>query len=174
MAVMSTERVATVGTAAATIPDDEWFGEGSAFDSGEDLAAALFALAGATRGAVVTPVEIAEPIPSAPDAESDFVEVRRSAAVGDARRANPERAAARAPGRSPKSWSIRAPGDQLLPPTVSGRSGWTIRNSVAVLHRTEEALARLREEAVSMAFLAAAEAVGRGRPASLERRRHPR
>jgi hypothetical protein len=43
-----------------------------------------------------------------------------------------------------------------------------------VLHRTEDAIARLREEAVAMAFLAAAEACGRGRPASLERRRHPR
>ena len=30
------------------------------------------------------------------------------------------------------------------------------------------------EEAVAMAFLAAAEACGRGRPASLERRSHPR
>ena len=34
--------MATVG--GASIQDDEWFGEGSAFDSGEDLAAALFAL----------------------------------------------------------------------------------------------------------------------------------
>jgi hypothetical protein len=69
---------------------------------------------------------------------------------------------------------VRKPGEQLLPPTVSGRSGWTIRNSVAVLHRTEEAIAHLREEAVAMAFLAAAEACGRGRPSSLERRSHPR
>ena len=37
--------MATAG--GASIQDDEWFGEGSAFDSGEDLAAALFALAGA-------------------------------------------------------------------------------------------------------------------------------
>ena len=37
----------TVG--GASVQDDEWFGEGSAFDSGEDLAAALFALAGTAR-----------------------------------------------------------------------------------------------------------------------------
>ena len=37
----------TVGE--ASVQDDEWFGEGSAFDFGEDLAAALFALAGTTR-----------------------------------------------------------------------------------------------------------------------------
>jgi len=38
---------------------------------------------------------------------------------------------------------VRNPGEHLLPPKVSGRSGWTIRNSVAVLHRTEDAIAHL-------------------------------
>ena len=37
--------------------EEDWFGEGSAFDSGEELAAALFAMAGAEREAelVVAP-----------------------------------------------------------------------------------------------------------------------
>ena len=137
--------------------------------SGEDLAAALFALAGA--------------IP----ARSDVLPRRgRLADIDPGRRprlrGSPAAGCPREPGGpiavygaksasvSPRSWSVRSPGRQLLPPNVSGRSGWTIRNSVTVLHRTEDAIARLREDAVAMAFLAAAEACGRGRPAPLERR----
>jgi hypothetical protein len=164
--------VATAG--GASTQDDEWFGEGSAFDSGEDLAAALFALAGTARG-MTTAAPQPETIwsPPLPAADDVFVEVQRPAALEGARRPGSQYGT-RSTSTSSGSWSVRSPGEQLLPPTVSGRSGWTIRNSVAVLHRTEDAIARLREEAVAMAFLAAAEACGRGRPASIERRRHPR
>jgi hypothetical protein len=170
---MSTGAMVTAG--GASVQDDEWFGEGSAFDSGEDLAAALFALAGAPyTEAAPKPAEILWPAQLvAPPTDPVFVEVARTAPLDGARRPG----AAYSPGTSSSSagsWSVRSPGEQLLPPKVSGRSGWTIRNSVAVLHRTEDAIARLREEAVAQAFLAAAEACGRGRPASLERRRHPR
>jgi hypothetical protein len=157
----------------ASTQDDEWFGEGSAFDSGEDLAAALFALAGTTRSAVSPPPEVIWPTP-VPEANPVYVELQRSGDFAGARRPGSPYGGARRASASPGSWSVRSPGEQLLPPKVSGRTGWTIRNSVAVLHRTEDAIARLREEAVAMAFLAAAEACGRGRPASLERRRHPR
>jgi hypothetical protein len=169
---MSTGTVVTAG--AAAIQDDEWFGEGSAFDSGEDLAAALFALAGAipARSDVLPPAEVVWPI-SIPDGDPVFVEVQRPDALEGARRPGSPYSGAKSASVSPGSWSVRSPGRQLLPPKVSGRSGWTIRNSVAVLHRTEEAIAQLREEAVAMAFLAAAEACGRGRPAPVERR-HPR
>ena len=162
----------------ASVPDDEWFGEGSAFDSGEDLAAALFALAGATR---IDSIPNAESVwPGAledlrvPEGDSDFIEVARTGSLDGARRPNSTPSGTRTATTASASWSVRQPGEQLLPPTVSGRSGWTIRNSVAVLHRTEQAIAQLREEAVAMAFLAAAEACGRGRPSSLERRSHPR
>lgn len=163
---------------AASVPDDEWFGEGSAFDSGEDLAAALFALAGATR-IESTPIsesvwpELIEDL-RPPQRDSDFLEVARTKSLDAARRPGSAPSGMRTATTVPGTWSVRQPGEQLLPPTVSGRSGWTIRNSVAVLHRTEEAIAHLREEAVAMAFLAAAEACGRGRPSSLERRSHPR
>jgi hypothetical protein len=165
--------MATVG--GASIQDDEWFGEGSAFDSGEDLAAALFALAGTNVApAPAMPTEeISWPSFVAPDADPVFVEVERPTGLDDARRPGSMHGSSGG-GRSSSSWSVRSPGEQLLPPTMSGRKGWTIRNSVAVLHRTEDAIAKLREEAVAMAFLAAAEACGRGRPASLERRSHPR
>jgi hypothetical protein len=169
---MSTGTVAVAGRASTQ--DDEWFGEGSAFDSGEDLAAALFALAGATRITESPPAEI---IPTAPVPAPNpvFLEVQRPADFEGARRPGSSNGpAARSTSGAATSWSVRSPGEHLLPPKVAGRTGWTIRNSVAVLHRTEDAIARLREEAVAMAFLAAAEACGRGRPASLERRRHPR
>jgi len=169
--VISAGTVAAAG--AASIQDDEWFGEGSAFDSGEDLAAALFALAGTTPSDVAIPAEVAWPI-AIPEDDPVFVEVQRPGALEGARRPGSQYSSARPSSRPSANWSVRSPGEQLLPPKVSGRSGWTIRNSVAVLHRTEDAIARLREEAVAMAFLAAAEACGRGRPSSLERRSHPR
>jgi hypothetical protein len=167
----------TIETAPSTgvqVPDDEWFGEGSAFDSGEDLAAALFALAGVTHRGEPSEAEVSPPVAPVPPVESAFFEVERPTALESARRPYSSRGLTTASPAPPRSWSVRAPGDALLPPTVSGRSGWTIRNSVAVLHRTEDAIARLREDAVAMAFLAAAEACGRGRPPSLERRQHPR
>jgi hypothetical protein len=171
---MSTGTMVTAG--GASIEDDEWFGEGSAFDSGEDLAAALFALAGAVpvpvRSDVIAPAEVVWPI-SIPDADPVFVEVQRPGALEAATRPGSAYSGAKSASVSPGSWSVRSPGRQLLPPKVSGRSGWTIRNSVAVLHRTEDAIAQLREEAVAMAFLAAAEACGRGRPIPVELR-HPR
>src|SRR6202035_485863 len=74
VAVMSTGVMATTGE--TTIADDEWFGEGSAFDSGEDLAAALFALAGTTGSPAVGLAEVVWPVP-APEADSGFVEVQR-------------------------------------------------------------------------------------------------
>lgn len=169
---MSTETMATAD--GASVADDEWFGEGSAFDSGEDLAAALFALAGASPN---PRPQVAEVIwPSRPVVEADpvFVEVQRHGANQDGTRPAASPAAGSSAASSSRTWSVRPAGESLLPRTVSGRSGWTIRNSVAVLHRTEDAIARLREEAVEMAFLAAAEACGRGRPRNLERRRFAR
>src|SRR5580700_10218849 len=53
----------------AQAPDEEWFGEGSAFDSGEDLAAALFALAGVEPRAEPAAAEVT--VPLAPVAEAD-------------------------------------------------------------------------------------------------------
>jgi hypothetical protein len=168
---MSAETVANEG---AHVPDEEWFGEGSAFDSGEDLAAALFALAGAKFTEPAAVVDQLWPVATpAADGDTVFVEVQRPGAVAEASRPYGLRSSS-APSVSPRNWSVRTPGDALLPRTVSGSTGWTIRNSVAVLHRTEDAIAHLREDAVAMAFLAAAEACGRGRPASLERRRFKR
>ena len=170
--MISTATMATADGASGA--DEEWFGEGSAFDSGEDLAAALFALAGASPNSSPQAAEVIWPSGTAVEADPVFVEVQRLVARQDGARPAASRAGGADAASSARSWSVRPPGESLLPRTVSGRSGWTIRNSVAVLHRTEAAIARLREDAVELAFLAAAEACGRGRPHNLERRRFAR
>ena len=120
--MISAETVASNG--GAHVPDEEWFGEGSAFDSGEDLAAALFALAGAKYTEPAPAPEVLWPVaPTAgADADTFFVEVQRPGAVAEAARPYSVRSSA-APSAPPRSWSVRTPGDALLPPTVSGRSG---------------------------------------------------
>jgi hypothetical protein len=150
------------------VPDDEeedWFGEGSAFDSGEELAEALFAMASAVREhsplTAVAPSAslVPEPIqaPEIPPREAAFEVVEPPAPGGDDGRA-PVGVAPRATP-SPRTWSVRAPGVDPLPPRHHGRSGWTIRNSVQLLRRTESVMQQLREEAVLTAFAAAARAL---------------
>jgi hypothetical protein len=109
---MTIETVPSTGV--AQLPDDEWFGEGSAFDSGDDLAAALFALAGVTHGADPPEAEIAPPPAPVPQVESAFFEVDRPAALDSARRPYASRDRITAPSTPPRSWSVRAPGDALL------------------------------------------------------------
>jgi hypothetical protein len=142
------------GHLAADAPpaeDEDWFGEGSMFESSEDLAAALFALAETAdpaAGGQVAPAPRPEPAVETIDAT---FEVFEPLAAG--------RAADKAPAPSaPSSWGLRKPGTVLLPPKRPGHTGWTIRNSVQVLHQTEEAMAKLREQAVVTAFMSAAEA----------------
>jgi hypothetical protein len=145
---------ATNGHVAAEAPpaeDEDWFGEGSMFESSEDLAAALFALAETAdpaAGGQVAPAPRPEPVAETID---PTFEVFEPLAAG--------RAAEKAPAPpAPNSWGLRKPGTVLLPPKRPGHTGWTIRNSVQVLHQTEEAMAKLREQAVTTAFLSAAEA----------------
>jgi hypothetical protein len=110
------------------VEEDDWFGEGSAFDSGEDLAAALLALAG-TAGA---------------NGEHDATVIAGAPAA--------------APAPVPLTWSVRKPGAVAIPTRQPGRSGWSIRNSVQLLHQAEEIIDRLRQEAVQATFDAAARA----------------
>jgi len=137
--------------------EEDWFGEGSAFDSGEDLAAALFAMAGAR--------EVGSPVVAFPAGRAvDTLVTAPAQPVGD----DPEPAAQHVRGAAeadttdskpaPRSWSVRSAAADTLPPRQRGRSGWSIRNSVKVLHRTESVMERLREQAVLAAFAAAARA----------------
>ena len=123
-------------------PDEEedWFGEGSAFDSGEELAAALLAIAVSTRAPAAAPAPL--PVPVAAAAAS----VAAAVAVAE-------------PPRVPLTWTVRSPGSVPLPPRQPGRSGWSIRSSVQMLRRTEEVMQNLREDAVAASFDAAARAI---------------
>ena len=138
---------------SASEPEEDWFGEGSSFDSGEELATALFALAG-----TVDPSLGAPPVYDHPEAEqpatvrSEFVLLDEYLPAAAA----PVRPAAAAETPAPTTWGIRASGSSILPPRRSGQSGWSIRNSVQVLHRTDDVLRKLREEAVVTAFSSAA------------------
>ncbi len=146
----------------------DWFGEGSVFDTGEDLADALMVLASAQAAGPVRalslspgPIAIAEPAvaldglrprPSqrapAPSEPPDEFQV---ATMPSSREREPSGWAGRpsAPvGR--RSWSGAGPGSQ--------RTGWSIRQSVQTLRIAEDTLCRLREEAAQLAWRFAAAA----------------
>ena len=131
--------------------EEDWFGEGSAFESSEELVTALFALAETAdpaNGGQVAPAPRPEPPPAPVETLFEVFDP----ATGP-RPAEPAVVAAPVP----QTWSVRKAGVVLLPPKRPGRTGWTIRNSVQVLHRTEEVMAKLREQAVVTAFMSAAE-----------------
>jgi len=137
------------------VEEEDWFGEGNAFESGEELASALLAMAEhpAMEAAAASVPEPA--VLTAPGTADSFhlVDGRNLAPV-----------AARAPlvieaVKPQRAWAVRSPGAVALPPRAPGRSGWTIRNSVKVLQHTEEILDALREEAVVATLRAASRAL---------------
>src|ERR1700676_2711439 len=100
---MSTGATAVAGRSSTQ--DDEWFGEGSAFDSGEDLAAALFALAGVEPRAVPPAPEVTVAVAPVTDPGSTFLEVQRPNAVDAARRPYSTPARPSSPSASSGRWS---------------------------------------------------------------------
>ena len=139
-------------TPATDVEEDDWFGEGNSFESGEDLAAALLAMADGRP-------ELPRPQPSQTrqgPLEATFL----LSDPQEATRLLRERLARSEPDRYPtRTWSVRAPGAIALPPRVPGRTGWSIRNSVKVLQHTEEVINTLRKDAVVAAMQAAARAI---------------
>ena len=135
--------------------EDDWFGEGSSFDSGEDLASALFALAGTVDPSIGAPIPADEPVePVVADGGVEIFDWVEPDGTFSPASVRPAAAPAAAP-RVPQTWGVRNSASEL-PPRRPGASGWSIRNSVQVLHRTDEVLNRLREEAVLSAFSSAA------------------
>jgi hypothetical protein len=146
----------------------DWFGEGSVFDTGEELASALMLLASAQVDEPIEPLTLVaapssarpvrpEPVsaPSrplavaAPDLEplSEF----QVAPMPSMHSAPPTGWAVRpaaAVGR--RHWTGGAPPPQ--------RSGWSIRQSVQTLRIAEDTLVRLREEAAQLTWQFAAAA----------------
>jgi hypothetical protein len=179
--------VATEEQAWEPAPEDDWFGEGTAFKTEEDLAAALFSLAG-TLGLDGAP-HPEEPSPFRLDDETVPVVPADHPLRDRARNGNGGSAAGAEPGDDPEfevidafepspdtlgrmpvqiapptapapgTWRLRAPGVEALPPRQPGRTGWSIRNSVKLLHQIEVTMQRLREDAVVAAFSAAARAL---------------
>jgi len=126
--------------------EEDWFGEGSAFDSGESLASALMALVGsrAAPPAVSRPEPSPVPAPPRPapparpaDAPPGEFQV---AAMPSFRRDEAAR---------PDDGRVSASGWRPVPRPVSApRSGWSIRQGVHILCATEAAMTSLREQAV--------------------------
>ena len=120
--------------------EEDWFGEGSSFDSGEDLAAALFALAG-NAPPVLESVESGKSPALLTVDTSGFriVETtRHQSASGE-----------NAP------WGVR----EVSARERSTEPRWGIRHSVQILKRTEQVMARLQRDAVEVTFSAASLAV---------------
>jgi hypothetical protein len=153
---------------AEDLLDGDWFGEGSVFDTGEDLANALMVLAsaqaaGTARALALSPGPHATPEPAvgldgvhtrppqrgpAPLAAPDEFQV---ATMPSSRGREPSGWAGRPStpvGR--RSWSGAGPGSQ--------RTGWSIRQSVQTLRIAEDTLCKLREEAAQLAWHFAAAA----------------
>jgi hypothetical protein len=148
---------------------EDWFGEGTAFDTGEDLANALMVLAGGRmEWPVAAPSQPPGPVPtdSRPERLGPSPAPLRPLPGVTPR---PEPIAefqvasmpSSHPGGEPSGWGPRAPA--VTRRRWSGgvgpeRRGWSIRQSVQLLRVTEQIMARLREEAAQLTWQLAAAA----------------
>lgn len=171
---MLTTPVDYAAPAGAEVLGGDWFGDGSHFDSGEELAAALLALAAADRqprgsragsGEGLAPpppplparvaVAISVPPPEPDDARSlELVGEFQVAAMPSFRLKEPG-----IPAPASQESSGWQPSSATLPasPRPWRSAAWSIRQSVQMLRTTEEILRRLREEAAELAWQMAAE-----------------
>jgi len=154
--------------AADELLGEDWFGDGSVFDSGEDLASAL---AGLASGELVWPVDalnlpgISVPAagPSGHAAPSPAVPWPPGGPAFLPQPADEFQVATlpSARGGPPPGWSLRSAPPVSRPRRLAGaaaseRSGWSIRQSVQMLRMTEDTLYRLREEAAQLTWQLAA------------------
>jgi hypothetical protein len=163
------------GADLPSLDDDDWFGDGSAFDSGEDLAAALFAMAGADApsemadtsplaaavAAVAPPRAAPQPpappraAPAVPDGPAVFEKFHVAAAPS-----TPVIDEQWVPIARPGFPAAEEPGPWKERPVRGDRKGWSIRQGVTMLKMTEEVITRLRVDAIEVAWAAAGVAVG--------------
>ena len=147
---------------AEDLLDGDWFGEGSVFDTGEDLANALMVLAsaqaaGTARALALSPGPLATPEPAV---GLDGVRTRPPQRAPAPLAAPDEFQVATMPssrGGPPTGWGRRAAVSISRPRRLGGRatperSGWSIRQSVQMLRMTEDTLYRLREEAAQLTW----------------------
>ncbi|GAC1339698.1 MAG: hypothetical protein NVSMB29_07450 [Candidatus Dormibacteria bacterium] len=177
-------------TGELRVDDDDWFGVGSSFDSGEELAAALVAF-GTARPPARAAIE-AGPEPPGDGSETGGDPARSALGQAPATGLGSAPAGARPAGSPPGSPRTEGRPRRPVPggrpagqgidasswPTISARAapapagvpagqasgpGWQIRQGVRSLRRAEEALERLREEAILVAWAAASAALRRAR-----------
>jgi hypothetical protein len=154
--------------AADELLGEDWFGEGSAFDTGEDLATALAALA---SGEMVWPVDtldlsgvsVPSPAPAGRPATHQPAEWPPAGPVAPPQPPDEFQVATMPSSRGgpPTGWALHAPRSISRPRRLGAgaapeRSGWSIRQSVQTLRMTEDALYRLREEAAQLTWQLAA------------------
>ena len=141
--------------------EDGWFGEGSAFDSGEDLAAALMNLAGVPVGRAAQEEEPAGSVFEEQMRSNDMIfELLSPASSGtEARSIEGTPPARKWSDGQALTWTVREPGSVELPARKPGKTGWSIRSSVLLLQRAEQVLISLREEAVDRSLIAASHAI---------------
>jgi len=151
--------------AAEDLLGEGWFGEGSVFDTGEELAGALMALAGGkVAWPIVSPqaassLAASEPAPPAVDAGQVIPGPARAGPPADSFGEFQVATMPRGPGAEPSGWAERSPAPfsrRLGAAPRSERGGWSIRQSVQFLRLTEEILYRLREEAAQLTWQLAA------------------
>ena len=118
---------------------EDWFGEGTSFDSGEDLAAALFAMAGAP------PPQVDE-VPPLEEVGRNFTPAILSVDQSSFKVVEP--------GTRTSSWGTRETASVSRPPRDPSNP-WSIRHGVQILKRTEQMMARLQRDAVEVTFAAA-------------------
>jgi len=123
--------------------EEDWFGEGSSFDSGEDLAAALFAMAGNAPPAL-EPVESTK-APAILTVNTGGFRIVESVSPPSSDASKPQ-------------WGVREASTR----EQSAEPRWGIRHSVQILKRTEQVMARLQRDAVEVTFSAASLAVSQG------------
>jgi hypothetical protein len=149
--------------------DDDWFGEGSAFDSGEELANALMALAGGgtapTAAAVRARTDWNEDDAGGGEAFEPLIRSRAGDSTTGGHAAAEFQVASmpsrrgsslRDPQTAPGRWSAPGTNDRAQ------RTGWAIRQSVQILKTTEDIIRRIREEAVDVSWRAAFTAMSEG------------
>lgn len=139
--------------------EDGWFGDGSAFDSGEDLAAALMNLAGTPVGRAAIVEEPAGSVFEEQMRSNDMIFELLAPATGEVRSLEASAPPRKWSDGEAQTWTVREPGSMTLPSRKPGKTGWSIRSSVLLLQRAEEVLISLREEAVDRSLLHASRAI---------------
>ncbi len=134
----------------SALDDEDWFGDGSAFDSGEDLAAALLVMAG-----VGTVEETASS--SGVEIEFDPVQPQRIPPAQDQPSGHGVEFVAS--GGEQKGHETPAAGWKVVSGLEERRTGahkWSFRHGILAMRQTEDAMGRLQRGAVETAWAAAA------------------